>query len=67
MSINTIETEGWSTRINYWDGDVLDRKYPGEQSARKAAAEGSLNLRADIDVCHGATVVATYKRGKEAA
>lgn len=58
-------TEQWFTRINYWDGDVLDQQYASEALARAAAIEGSRNLKADIDVCHGANVLAVYRAGRE--
>lgn len=61
---NLTNTSGWFTRINYWDGDTLDRNHNNEAVARAAAIEGSRNLRADVDVCHGATVVETYRAGK---
>ena len=63
--INTIQTDGWFIRINYWDGDVLDRKMRGEKSAHESARTGSLDLKADIDVCHGVDVLATYRNGHE--
>ena len=63
--INTIQTEGWAIRINYWDGDVLDHGIPTENLARARAKSGSNELKADIDVCHGANVIATYRNGQE--
>jgi hypothetical protein len=56
-------TDGWFIRMNYDNGDVLDRQMRGEASACEAARTGSLEIKAEIDVCHGATVVATYRDG----
>ena len=58
-------TDGWFVRINYWDGDVLDQNQSNEAIARHSAREASRNLKADVDVCRGATVVACYRNGAE--
>ncbi len=62
---NLTTTEGWSTRINYWDGDVLDHNRASEKIAREAAQQASSEIKADVDICHGAIVVATYRLGRE--
>ncbi len=66
-NIQTINTEAWYIRINYHDGDVLDQRVMTEGVARERAKNGSRTLKADIDVCHGAAVIATYRDGLEVA
>jgi len=61
--LNLTQTDGVFIRINYWDGDVRDRKISNTQKAHAAAKEASLEIKADIDVCRGATVLATYRNG----
>ncbi len=63
--INTLQTEGYFIRINYWDQDVSDRQMSSETQARHGAEQASNELKADADVCKGATVLATYRNGKE--
>jgi hypothetical protein len=65
MMIDTTNSERWFIRINYWDGDVLDRNHRNESIARKEAARVSCEVRADVDVCHGADVLATFRAGQE--
>ena len=66
-ALNLTQTDGWFIRINYWDGDVLDQNMPVENVARGRARVASMSLKADVDVCHGASVVATYRNGAEMA
>ncbi len=61
--IQTTNTERSFIRINYWDGDVLDRKLPAN-IAHSEARKASEDLKADVDVCVGATVLATYRNGE---
>jgi hypothetical protein len=62
---NLIETEGYSIRINYYDGDVLDQAVPNEAIGRSRARLASEELRAIVDLAHGATVLASYRDGQE--
>ena len=62
--LTITQTEGWFIRINYHDGDVLDQKQHTEALAVLAAMRTSLDLKATVDVCHGADVIASYRDGE---
>ncbi len=60
----TNNTEGCFLRIKYWDGYVLDRNTPLNIAHAEASRE-SANREADVDICVGATVLATYRNGQQ--
>lgn len=68
---NLTNTEGYFVRINYDDGDVRDslytatgRRIRAEGRCLTEAMEASKGLRAEVDACKGATVLATFRAGK---
>ena len=72
---NLTQTEGYFVRANYDDGDVFDRAgyadtaraIKSEAGCRAEAIEASKQLRATVDACKGATVIASFRGGKEIA
>jgi hypothetical protein len=71
-TLNLTNTEGYFIRINFDDGDSLDQTHVAatglrirsEDRARKEAAAASRSLRATVDACKGATVLAEYRHGQ---